>query len=97
LQVGGNLAFNTHQHVVSISKDKYNGQRYNSSTENTKIFYQGRMQIDERNALDLTAGYLYNEFGANGFYAAPGDRESYEIVKTKLVGISSNHQISERF
>lgn len=97
LQVSGNLAFNTHQHVVSISKDKYNGQRYNSSTENTKIFYQGRLQIDERNALDLTAGYLYNEFGANGFYAAPGDRESYEIVETKLVGVSSSHQISDRF
>ncbi len=97
VQVVGGLAYSNHQHLFSLSKDLSNGQRYNSKTDNHKLFYQGRFQMNDQHHLDVTAGHIFNEFGANGFYAAPIDRESYEIVKTSVFSISSSHQLTDRF
>ena len=40
------------------------------------------------------AGYTHNNFGANAFYSAPGDRESEETVKTLLAAAAYSTKIN---
>ena len=96
-QIGASWFGNKHQHQLYYNKEKSNGQRYNTASQNDKIFYQGSLAIDDRNEMEWLGSYMYNRFGANGFYAAPGDRESEEIVETVFAAIGSKHQLSERF
>src|SRR5690606_29333672 len=81
-QVGASWSGNSHQHQLFYNKEKSNGQRYNTASQNDKIFYQGNLALNGDNAIEWLGGYIYNRFGANGFYAAPGDRDSEEIVET---------------
>ncbi|SKB77013.1 iron complex outermembrane recepter protein [Sphingobacterium nematocida] len=97
VQAVANLSKGNTQNLISVGGHKSNGQRYNSRTEDIKAFYQGKYTFDERNSMDVMAGYIHNEFGANGYYAAPGDKESYEIVKTGIVSVGSVHQLHKNF
>jgi len=85
-----------HQHQIYYNREKSNGQRYNSASENDKLFYQGNLDMNAHNKMEWLASYLYNAFGANGFYAAPDDKESEEIVKTFFTSIASKHQITDK-
>lgn len=96
-QVGATWFKDQHQHQLFYNKEKSNGQRYNTASENDKIFYQGNLALNGDNEIEWLGGYIYNRFGANGFYAAPGDRESEEIVETIFASVSSKHQLSDRF
>lgn len=96
-QVGASWSGNSHQHQLFYNKEKSNGQRYNTASQNDKIFYQGNLALNGDNAVEWLGGYTYNRFGANGFYAAPGDRDSEEIVETVFASVSSKHQLSEQF
>lgn len=92
-----NLGTERFRNLLSLGYGKSNGIRYNSSTEDKKIFYQGKYQVNKANELEMMLGYISNEFGANGYYAAPGDRESYELVKTFISSLSSFNRLSDRF
>lgn len=96
-QLGGVLSKKNHQHSLFASHDKSNGYRFNTGFENNKIFYQGNVQIDSLNEIMTTFGYVDNGFGANGFYAAPGDKNSYEAVQTTLASIQSKHILSQKW
>lgn len=96
-QVAINMAGKNSGHLVGFGLSDYNGQRYNSSAYDYKFFYQGDIDLDKQNKLNLMGGYLYNAFGANGYYAAPGDKEAFEIVKTGLFSVGSSHQLSQKF
>src|SRR5699024_11992632 len=48
--------------------------------------------MNTNHAIQVLGGYIDNKFGANGFYAAPGDRDSEEINKTSIVSLSSKHR-----
>ncbi|MFD1770557.1 TonB-dependent receptor plug domain-containing protein [Sphingobacterium suaedae] len=96
-QLGVSWHQKEHQHQLFYAKDKSNGQRYNTASNAEKLYYQGNLDIDSRNSVTWLGSYLYNSFGANGFYAAPGDKESQEIVETVFGSLSSKHQLSERF
>jgi len=85
------------QHSIFGSKDQSNGYRYNTDFENTKLLYQGAVQLNASNEISALFGYTKNTFGANGFYAAPGDRNSDETVQTTLAAIQSKHLLSERW
>lgn len=97
IQAGGVLAKEKHQHSLFVSHDKSNGYRYNTAFENNKLFYQGGYQISDSDEISASFGYIKNGFGANGFYAAPGDINSREIVETTLANIQSKHQLSEKW
>lgn len=84
------------QHLLSIGKEETNGQRYNTVSENLKLMYQGAVSINDKNSITWIGGYIDNEFGANGYYAAPHDLESYELVKTLMLSLASTHHISDR-
>lgn len=97
IQIGGSLAKENHGHQLYYTKEKTNGQRYNTAAANDKVFYQGTARIDEKNQIDWLGSYMHNEFGANGYYAAPGDKEAAEIVQTVLASISSKHQLHKNW
>ena len=97
VQLGGVLSKEKQQHSLFGGFDKSNGYRFNTQFENTKLLYQGNFQIDDANEIIAAAGYTENEFGANGFYAAPGDRNSTEKVQTTLASIQSKHILSTRW
>lgn len=93
IQITGNFNTKKQNHLIALSQDLYNGQRYNTAQSNTRLFYTGKHQINDKNTLQWMSGYTYNDFGANGFYAAPGDLNSNEIVETALFSLSSSHKI----
>lgn len=93
LQLTGNFANERQNHLLAISQDLYNGQRYNTAQKNTRLFYTGNYKINSKNTLQLIGGYTYNDFGANGFYAAPGDINSHETVETAMFSLSSKHKV----
>src|SRR5690606_6569137 len=95
-QIGASWLGKKQQHQVYYNKEKTNGHRYNTAGEIDKLFYQGQTTIDPSNQIEWLGSYTYNSFGANGFYASPGDRESTEIVETVFTSIRSTHQISDR-
>ncbi|SFS48207.1 TonB-dependent receptor plug domain-containing protein [Sphingobacterium wenxiniae] len=95
-QIGATLFQEKHQHQFYYNKEQSNGQRYNTASENDKLHYQGQWDINSDNKIEWLGSYMHNRFGANGFYAAPGDKESEEIVETVFASISSTHQLSDK-
>lgn len=77
-----------------LGHEDSNGQRYNTASKNNKIYYEGTYTPDSLNNITTSFGYIDNQFGANGYYAAPGDKESYELVKTAFATIQSKHKLS---
>lgn len=97
LTIGGHIATGKHGQQLYINQDKSNGQRYNSASRAYRVYYNGDYRYNKNNHLTAQVGYIYNEFGANGFYAAPGDRESEELVKTVITSISNKHIFSSKW
>jgi vitamin B12 transporter len=97
LQLGTSIAADKHGHQVFGSHESGTGYRYNTAYQNNKVFYQGEVNPNQLNKIDFLAGYASSSFGANGFYAAPGDIESKEIVSTTMASIRSKHQLNNKF
>lgn len=96
-QVGASWYSEKHQHQLFYNKDRSNGQRYNTASNADRVFYQGGLAIDNGHTMEWLGSYIYNSFGANGFYAAPGDREAHEIVETVFASVASKHRLTDRF
>ena len=88
----GTLALTTSSHLFSVGQEAGNGYRYNTAFNNQKLYYQGKINVGKTDQLDLTGGYVHNNYGANGYYSAPGDRESEETVKTAIAAIAYKTQ-----
>lgn len=97
LSLGGTLVGNKASHSLYGSHESGNGHRYNTAFRNTKLFTNHQIQTGKASSLNLMAGYVSADFGANGFYAAPGDIESQEIVQTFTSTLGYELHISEQF
>ena len=97
VQLGTSLVGKLGSHSLYGSHESGNGYRYNTAFRNHKVFYQGEIPSGATNALTLMGGYASSDFGANGFYAAPGDKEASEGVQTVLASIGYRGALSERF
>ncbi|WP_316841231.1 TonB-dependent receptor plug domain-containing protein [Pedobacter gandavensis] len=95
--VSGTLALKASSHLFSMGQETGNGYRYNTAFNNQKLYYQGKVNVGKTDQLDVMAGYIYNKFGANGFYAAPGDKDAEETVKTALAAIAYSTKITENW
>lgn len=73
-----------HQHTISLQHASGNGHRYNTGIEQYRMYVQSHIPQGDSSSFTAMGGWIHNNFGANGFYAAPGDRESQEIVQTAL-------------
>src|SRR5690554_5925026 len=91
-EITGNFGTEQQSHLLSLAQSNYNGQRYNSGSRNTRLFYNGNYNFDANNSFQAMAGYARSRFGANGFYAAPGDVNSEELVRSSIFSLSSKHQ-----
>ncbi|HET8572919.1 MAG TPA: TonB-dependent receptor [Edaphocola sp.] len=93
LQLTANYGNDKQSQLFAFGRDQYNGQRYNSAQAASQFFYNGNYNFNMNNSVQALAGYVHNDFGANGFYAAPGDKNSEEIVETGIFSLSSKHKI----
>lgn len=89
----GSLVSGSSAQSLSLSANSGNGYRYNTAYDNYRAFYQGSFQPSAAHQVQTLAGFVKNSYGANGFYAAPGDKESEENVKTFLAAVSDKIQI----
>lgn len=90
-EVTGIFGTEQQSQLFSFAHSDYNGQRYNSAGKNTRFFYNGNYDFNENNSIHAMVGYANNHFGANGFYAAPGDVNSEEVTETSVFSLSSRH------
>jgi vitamin B12 transporter len=97
IQASGSLALNSSSHLFSVAQEAGNGYRYNTAFNNQKLYYQGKINVGSSDYLDVMAGYVHNNFGANAFYAAPGDKEAEETVKTALASVSYTTKITDNW
>lgn len=79
-------------HQLDVSFIETNGYRYNSQNSQQRINYTGRIGIG-KGKMDVFAGTIFNDFGANNFYAAPGDKNATESVNTAFGGIKYEQTI----
>lgn len=93
LQLTANYGNDKQSQLFAFGQDWYNGQRYNSAQQASQFFYNGNYNFNANNAVQALAGYVHNDFGANSFYAAPGDKNSEEIVETGIFSLSSKNKI----
>lgn len=91
-EVTGIFGTENQSQLFSVVHSNYNGQRFNSASKNTRLFYNGNLDIDDNNSIQAMAGYAHSLFGANGFYAAPGDVNSEELVESSVFSLSSKHR-----
>ncbi len=78
------------QHSISLGEFNTNGYRYNSANDQKRISYLGHVNLKRNNSLDIMAGHFKNNFGANGFYAFPYDKDAVEDVNTSFVSAKAN-------
>lgn len=97
IQFGSGFSHHSISHQLFLSHEKGNGFRYNTAFENNKVFYQSQWMINPHHKLKASYGYVKNGFGANGFYAAPGDLNAKEIIETTLVNLSAENKLSPYF
>ncbi len=83
--------------ALSVSGQAGNGYRYNTAYENYKAFYQASFDTDTAQQWNVLAGYVSNQYGANGFYAAPGDKEAEEKVQTLLTAVSMSSRVNQHW
>ena len=94
IRATGTLALNGSSHLFSAGQEAGNGYRYNTAFNNQKLYYQGKLNLGKTDYLDVMAGYIHNNFGANGYYSAPGDKEAEETVKTAIASVAYKTSIS---
>jgi vitamin B12 transporter len=97
VRLSGDLVTKGASHLLSASQEASNGYRYNTAFNNQKVYYQGRIDLSDADQLDVSAGYIHNNFGANGFYSSPGDVESEETVKTALASVAYTRNITKNW
>lgn len=97
IRASGNLVLEGSSHLLSAGQEAGNGYRYNTAFNNQKVYYQGKYALGKTDAIDVMAGYIHNNFGANAFYSSPGDKESEETVKTALASIAYTTKLAENW
>lgn len=95
IELQANIAGARTQQQLALSHSQSSGYRYNTAFKNDKILYQNKLKLGASRSLDFLAGYVNNDFGANGFYAAPGDKESKENVQTFVAGAKAYLPINQ--
>lgn len=97
LRASGSFILNGSRHLLAAGQEAGNGYRYNTAFSNQKVYYQGNYRVGKTDALEVTAGYVHNNFGANSFYSAPGDKEAEETIKTALASAAYTTRLSQNW
>lgn len=86
LRLMAGLQGNGIQGWVSAGYDQSNGYRHNTDfrTFRSSVKLSSIPTKETDIQLYFLGGIIHNAFGANGFYAAPADKNSFETVNTQL-------------
>ncbi len=79
----------------SSSYDEGNGYRNNSGYTTFRNIGELNVPLKKMD-LNALAGSINNDFGANGFYAAPGDTNSHETVNTYFGNFRATYHVSAK-
>lgn len=85
------------QHFFTGAYHQGSGYRYNTAYDQAKFYYTLKKDWNSRTALNVFASTIYNDFGTNGFYAPPGDKESVETVSTTMAGAEVKWQMMDNW
>ncbi|MFD2037039.1 TonB-dependent receptor plug domain-containing protein [Belliella marina] len=88
-----NLPFGKYRQTLSVSHDASNGHWYNSDYKVSNVFYEGGLDLNDKNEVRTMIGYTDRSFGANGFYTNSFP-DQWESVQTFLASLSHtyNHE-----
>lgn len=92
-RVRAQFAAKEQEHALQLTYNNSNGYRYNTANQQFTGTYLGTLGNEKTGTFQLIASYLQNTFGANGFYAAPYDKEATEKVNTALAGVAYNKKV----
>ena len=87
----GSLPAGKYRQNLAISYDDSNGHQYNSDYQVSNIFYEGGIELNEKNSIRGMLAYTDRTFGANGFYTSAFP-DQWESIQTSLVAISHTYQ-----
>ncbi len=90
------LPVGNYKQSVSISHDAADGHWHNSDFKVTNVFYEGGLDLNDRNQLKGMAAFTDRTFGANGFYtnAFP---DQWESIQTYLSALSHTYSHDRLF
>lgn len=84
LSSSANVVLGKWQQLLSAQYANGNGYQHNSAFKHAKLFYQGNIDASDQTNIYYQLGYVNSDFGANGFYAAPGDANAHENVTSYI-------------
>lgn len=85
-----NLPFGKYKQTLSLSHDAANGHWYNSDYKVSNVFYEGGLELNDKNELRTMIGYTDRSFGANGFYTNSFP-DQWESIQTFLASMSHTY------
>ncbi len=93
INFAGSLPTGKYKQNLALSYDDSNGYQYNSDYKVSNIFYEGGIDLNEKNSLRGMIAYTDRTFGANGFYTSSFP-DQWESIQTTLASLSHTLNLS---
>lgn len=87
INFAGSLPAGKYKQNLAVSYDDSDGHWYNSDYKVANVFYEGGIDLNEKNAVRGMVAYTDRTFGANGFYTSTFP-DQWESIQTTLASLS---------
>lgn len=84
------LPIGKYKQTLSASHDASEGHWHNSDFKVSNVFYEGALELNDKNGLNIMAAFSDRDFGANGFYTNSFP-DQWESVQTYLTALSHTY------
>ncbi len=91
IHVNTYMPIGKYKQTLSGSYSSSDGYKYNTDYLISNLFYQSEYDY-KVGKINLLAGFVDRDFGANGFYGNENFTDQFESVQTWLLSASANHQ-----
>lgn len=93
INFAGSLPAGKYKQNLAISYDDSDGYQYNSDYKVSNVFYEGGIDLNDKNSLRGMIAYTDRTFGANGFYSSSFP-DQWESIQTTLASMSHTLNLS---
>ena len=90
------LPIGKYRQTLSASHDASEGHWHNSDFKVSNVFYEGELELNASNNLNIMAAVSDRDFGANGFYTNSFP-DQWESVQTYLTVLSHTYSTEELY
>lgn len=90
INLAGSLPVGKYKQNLAVSYDDSNGHQYNSDYQVSNIFYEGGLDLNDKNSIRGMIAYTDRTFGANGFYTSAFP-DQWESIQTTLASLSHSY------